>query len=639
MTTTSMKQQQHGGANSSQDEGKIKEEKDSNNNNRRKRVIDPSSNDGGGNNGKEIVNEDESLTQSTVEHNIKKDSDVNKQGKELESTKAEIGEVMEENQRLKQYLNQMMNDYQMLQSKFYEISQQDSKQLKAMAATPPPPPRASCDDEEEEEEEEEADKDLVFLSLGRSPSLDSKKGYTNSKLSSPSKLATNHSKNVDMEANERSLDLGLECKFKASSTMDHHQNLNGTKDGEALKSNNVTSGGNSNGDDELVHQPPMKKARVSVRVRCDTPTMNDGCQWRKYGQKIAKGNPCPRAYYRCTVAPSCPVRKQVQRCAEDMSILITTYEGAHNHPLPVSATAMASTTSAAAYMLMSKSSTSSNLGSPPYTTTTTTPIGEQLHGGLKFNILNNSEQNPFFSPNSSTFSPTPIHPTVTLDLTSTPLSSTNNNQFNKVAPNLGSRYSSTNLTFNFSENSNNNNPLYSWSNGLLPSYGTQSYIKNTLNNSPLNNIGLSNNNTYNFQSNLLQKSNISHNNPPNNHDTFAQAAKVLTSDPSFQSILTATLSSFINGNNGNANSKIVGNYTSNSHLEGGGRHTSSTNSSLFQSTSNKDTNGCVSSLSNKVPIAPNSELAQSSHMFLTSSLPFSSTKSTSSSPDNINQTN
>ncbi|KAE8658123.1 Purine permease 5 isoform 1 [Hibiscus syriacus] len=66
----------------------------------------------------------------------------------------------------------------------------------------------------------------------------------------------------------------------------------------------------------------------------DVGISGDGYRWRKYGQKMVKGNSNPRNYYRCTSA-GCPVRKHIETAVDNKNAVIITYKGVHDHGMPV----------------------------------------------------------------------------------------------------------------------------------------------------------------------------------------------------------------------------------------------------------------------------------------------------------------
>ncbi|KAF8389216.1 hypothetical protein HHK36_025909 [Tetracentron sinense] len=65
----------------------------------------------------------------------------------------------------------------------------------------------------------------------------------------------------------------------------------------------------------------VKEPKIVVQAAGDVGISGDGYRWRK-------------SYYKCTSA-GCPVRKHVERATADTSAIIITYEGKHDHDMPV----------------------------------------------------------------------------------------------------------------------------------------------------------------------------------------------------------------------------------------------------------------------------------------------------------------
>ncbi|XP_057764939.1 probable WRKY transcription factor 31 [Salvia miltiorrhiza] len=326
------------------------------------------------NTGLQLVTANTGSDQSTVDDGVSYDGEDKRAKNELAQLQIELERMNGENQRLRGMLSQVSGNYASLQMHLVTLMQHQQNSTTQ---------EQEMDDKKCEDERKENGGARQFLELGpeQSNSLSEERTVSGSP----------HQNNLEVTRNKRS---GREESPESESWVP------GSKAPRLNNPNpNINTNTNTNTNTNQSIEATMRKARVSVRARSEAPMISDGCQWRKYGQKMAKGNPCPRAYYRCTMAVGCPVRKQVQRCAEDRTILITTYEGTHNHPLPPAAMAMASTTSAAASMLLSGSMPSADgLMNPNFLARTILPC----------------------SSNMATISASAPFPTVTLDLTQSP---------------------------------------------------------------------------------------------------------------------------------------------------------------------------------------------------------------------------
>ncbi|CAA2963921.1 probable WRKY transcription factor 40 [Olea europaea subsp. europaea] len=151
-------------------------------------------------------------------------------------------------------------------------------------------------------------------------------------------------------------------------------NNNGNTDGINGPSESSSSDEDSSKKPREQHiEPKISRSCVRTEVSDTSLILKDGYQWRKYGQKVTRDNPSPRTYFKCCFAPTCPVKKKVQRSIKDQSILVATYEGEHNHPHPLKPEQASSSSRVVTPSTVPRSTTSLNSSAQTITPDLTKP--------------------------------------------------------------------------------------------------------------------------------------------------------------------------------------------------------------------------------------------------------------------------
>ncbi|KAJ8764617.1 hypothetical protein K2173_006699 [Erythroxylum novogranatense] len=482
------------------------------------------------NTGLNLLTTNTSSDQSIVDDGISSNTEDKRAKNELVLLEAELERMKMENFRLRDMLNQVTSNYNTLQTHLSTIMQ---GQKTSEAA------EGQHDQEKKHSGNGVVPKQFMDLGLAAAAgAVDTDELSQSSSEEERSRSPGNNAENGNN--NEESVVVDHDKKGLGRGIDEREDSPDQGSQGWAP--NKIARFNTSKNIDQT--EATIRKARVSVRARSEAPLITDGCQWRKYGQKMAKGNPCPRAYYRCTMAAGCPVRKQVQRCAEDRTILITTYEGNHNHPLPPAAMAMASTTSSAARMLLSGSMSSADgLMNSNFLTRTLLPCSSSM----------------------ATISASAPFPTVTLDLTQNPNPlqiPRQSTQFQLPFPSLPQNFG--------------NAPAAAAT--LLP----QIFGQALYNQSKFSGLQMSQDMESNKSEQPVQQNSLT--------DTVTAATAAITSDPNFTAALVAAITSIIGGSASHPNN------TPNSNAIANLATTSNSNGNLTSSNSNSNSND-----NNKIP--------------------------------------